>query len=234
MPTTNPDVEITGHVDPLGEVPWAMQIVIRCERDNLPTATTACEATALAVIRFLTDSRSDPDAPWYPAIERWLQGRIRKIVRRARGAAWERILPLPGVSYTHDNCEVRVFVPGPTDAVPEELSRLQVQGLQLEPSPTSAPEPDFPGAVLAVNPAAALADHTGKAAAQCAHAAQIMLMNAPPARRQSWAAAGYPVHVEWPDPLRYAALRQDAPVVVVDAGFTVVPEGTETVIAYWP
>ena len=72
-----------------------------------------------------------------------------------------------------------------------------------------------------------------KTAAQCAHAAQYALRTAPPDRRAGWAAAAYRCVVVRASAGLWAAVADDAPVQVHDAGFTEVAPGTRTAVALW-
>ena len=59
-----------------------LAFVVRIERSTPPTRTDALEAAARAVLLVL----SDPRPEWHEAIAAWDAQRIRKVVRRARGA----------------------------------------------------------------------------------------------------------------------------------------------------
>jgi hypothetical protein len=222
------------HTDPEGEAPWAMQLVARVERVGPPTHTAVCEAAAMAVVRLLADERSAPGGEWHERVDRWTAGRIRKLVRRARGAPWARAAALGGVIVDHAGAEVLALPPGPTDQLQPELAKLQVRGLELDDPGRRAearPEPGWRGVVVAITPLAELG--TGKAAAAAGHAAQLAALRMDPDRYRRWAGAGFAVLVEHPGPGRWAWLAATAPIQVVDAGFTVVEPGTRTAAAWW-
>ncbi|CAM5618215.1 hypothetical protein SNARM312S_06748 [Streptomyces narbonensis] len=61
-----------------------------------PTRTDALETAARAVLEILTDDRSLGEGEWAQAMADWQDARIRKVVRRARGAEWRRAGTLPG------------------------------------------------------------------------------------------------------------------------------------------
>lgn len=230
MPTAG--VSVTGAEDPADEVPWALQLVARMERQDPPTRAAVCRAAAVATVVLLADERSTGGGPWGPAVERWEKGRIRKHVRRARGAGWERVQALPGVTVEVDGAEVRALVPVPTDRIPRDVARLQLDGSEPElgdPGPFVAPPEGT--LVVAVCPDPYLP--MGKAAAAAGHAAQLAWRRLGAAARATWAAAGFPVMVEHPDPARWADLVAVAPVVVRDGGFTVVAPGTTTAVSFW-
>ncbi|MFF5219482.1 peptidyl-tRNA hydrolase [Micromonospora sp. NPDC000442] len=225
----------SGHVDPEGEVPWCMQLVVRLDRAAPPGHTAVCEAGALAVVRLVSDERCEPGGSWSAPVARWLAGRIRKHARRAKGAAWERAQELPGVTTSHADAQVRALVPTPLDAVPREIAKLQMQGLDLADHPAARPqaidaEPNGP-VVVSITPEPVLS--TGKAAAAAGHAAQIAWMEMAGDRRAMWVASGLAVQVEHPALQRWRSLRSRAQVTVTDAGLTDVDPGTVTALARW-
>jgi peptidyl-tRNA hydrolase len=219
--------------DPPGEAPWAMPIVVRVERGHEPTAAAVAEAAATAVVQLLDDPRSI-DGEWHEQVQRWLDGRIRKVARRARGAQWDAAAQLPGRTVVHAGAEVRAFIPGPTDAVPPQIAKLQVAGLDLDPgTPSSAS-----AGVLAVAVTPLVDMSPLKAAVQVSHAAQLAattLSGTPSGAGQfeRWRATGFGVRLVRPDADEWARLAASAKVVVRDAGFTEIPPNTQTAIALW-
>ncbi|MEQ3554239.1 peptidyl-tRNA hydrolase [Pseudonocardia nematodicida] len=209
----------------------AMPVVLRIERDPLPARTPLLEAAATAAVAVCLDPRALPGGEWHDAVETWIDGRIRKIARRARGAHWRAVQELPGVTVGIGGAEVRALLPGPVDDVPRTVSRLQIGGTELEP--------DEPGPVPAGAPRVLLNPHVemtvGKAAAQVGHASMIL-----------GALRGWPV-VDPADVPRFAVrtpavgewdrlvadLEAGAPGIaaVRDAGFTEVDPGTVTCLA---
>jgi hypothetical protein len=111
-----------------------LPFVIRIERDDPPTRTDALEAAARGVLLMLSCDRVE----WADAIARWDGQRIRKVVRRARGAEWRRALTVDGLDVRHGTAELRVYPPVPVDGWPAELARLQVGGTHLD-DPTAPP-----------------------------------------------------------------------------------------------
>jgi len=219
---------VSEYRDPPGEAPWAMPIVVRAEKGAEPTAAAVAEAVATAVVQLLEDPRS-VDGAWHDEVQRWLDGRIRKVARRARGSKWDAALELPGVTVLHAGAQVRAFVPGPTDAVPPQIAKLQVAGLDLEPGiPSSA----APGIVaIAVTPHVTMSPL--KTAVQVAHAAQLALTELSGGEVDGWRAAGFGARLVQPDVEEWARLSASARVVVRDAGFTEIPPDTQTAIALW-
>lgn len=210
-------------------VPWALQIVVRVEKAAPPSHTAVLRATGSAVaIALAAFTAEEADPAVRERTERWRSGPIRKVVRRARGAGWERQLAVPGV-FTHrvHGVDVAVHVPGPVEEVDPEIARLQVGGLTLEDD--AAAEPVEGAARLWLNPSVTLT--TGKAAAQVGHAAQLVLESLSPQRAAVWLAAGAPVDVGVADEDEWKRLVATMPVVVTDGGFTEIPRGTVTVVA---
>jgi peptidyl-tRNA hydrolase len=212
---------------------YVLPLVVRLERADPPGRADALEAAARAVLALLADPRTtSPDGPWYDAVEAWTDGRIRKVVRRARGAEWRRAAELDGLTVTHRTATVRVYPPVPLDGWPRELSKLQVSGTELDdPGPLPAPAAALP--VLWFNPALAMT--AGKAMAQAGHAAQLTWWALSDRARTTWANAGFPLAVRTATRERWEALSRDGNLPVVhDAGFTEVPAGSATVIATHP
>ena len=211
-----PRVEIPPEAD---GVVRAMPVVLRLERQP-PARTSVLEAAARAALAVCLDDRAAPDGDWHDAVTTWVDARIRKIARRARGAHWEAVQELPGVTWTAGDAQVRALLPGPVDDVPRVLARLQIGGTDLEPD-EPGPPPDGP--VIWLN--AALEMTVGKAAAQVGHASMLYA-----------AAHGLTVvpafAVREAGPGEWARLCADpAGVPVRDAGFTEVAPGTITCIA---
>src|SRR6202042_1636920 len=108
---------------------YALPLVVRVERANPPARTDALEGAARAVLEFLSDTGvTEPDGEWAAAARAWEDARIRKVVRRAKGAGWERARALAGITVGRGTAEVRLSPPVPVDDWPAELARLQVSG----------------------------------------------------------------------------------------------------------
>jgi peptidyl-tRNA hydrolase len=230
---TSHDAIVSGHADPEGEAPWAMQLVIRIDKADPPTRTAICEAAATAVVRLLTAPEAAGE--WEPAIARWTDGSIRKHARRAsRPAAWAKVADLPGVTVEHGGARVRAFVPTATDAIPKDVATLQLSGTEAEdPDRRTRRVEPVPVGVLVVTLSPDAEMPLGKAAAAAGHAAQIAFSAMLADSRDLWAGNGFPVVIEQPDSEDWPAFVDDAQVRVVDAGLTVVAPGTITAVARW-
>ncbi|MBQ0998485.1 peptidyl-tRNA hydrolase [Streptomyces sp. RK62] len=210
---------------------FVLPLVVRIERSAPPARTDALETSARAVLVILSDERSVGEGEWAQAVRDWQDARIRKVVRRARGAEWRRAQELPGITVTGKSAEVRVFPPVPLDGWPKELAKLQVSGTDLDdPEPPVAPGPGEP--VLWLNPDLDMS--AGKAMAQTGHAAQLAWWELPDAERDAWRAAGFPLAVRTADPARWRALTESGLPLVRDAGFTEIAPGSCTVVADHP
>ncbi len=161
----------------------------------------------------------------------WTDGRIRKVVRRARGAGWERAQALPGITITQGSAEIRVYPPVPVDEWPPDLARLQVAGTELEdPEPPPAVPVDTP--VLWINPGLPMT--AGKAMAQVGHAAQLAWMRLGANDRSDWRDRDFDLAVRPAPPERWPDLVSSGLPVVQDGGFTEVAPGSCTVVADLP
>ncbi|GAA2993915.1 peptidyl-tRNA hydrolase [Actinokineospora diospyrosa] len=233
----------TGDEDPA--LVRAMPVVLRVERDPQPARTPLLEAAAAAAIAVCLDDRAaTPDGPWHEDVDTWVRGRIRKVARRARGAHWEAVQDLPGITVSVDGAEARALVPGLVVESPKVLSRLQISGSEL-PEDTPGPVPAATP-VLWLNPDVAMT--VGKAAAQVGHATMLLAALLHASDRsddlKSWSTNDFRCAVRTPTTARWRELhpgsdpdtawREHGTTAVRDAGFTEVAPGTVTVIAQWP
>ncbi len=179
----------------------------------------------MAVLSMLADP-----GEWAGEIDAWeASGRIRKVVRRARGAEWRRAVALPGRTIEHRTAEVRVHPPVPLDDWPRDLARLQVSGTELTDTQAYG-EPRPP--VLWENPALGMS--AGKAMAQAGHAAQLAWWSASAEDREAWRAKGLEVAVRTAAQERFDRLAASGRPVVRDAGFTEIAPGSCTFVADVP
>lgn len=211
--------------------PLALQLAARVEKLTPPTVPGICAAAALATIELLDDERSRPDGQWHGAVAAWNGARIRKIVRRARASAWQRVQEVDGVTVVRDGAEVRAFVPGPIDQTPPAVAKLQIQSSDLEQVNVISEIPDDPGLTIAITPLVEMS--WGKQAAQCAHAAQRAWMKADDTITAAWDQAGRPMVIIHPDEDLWNRLQDLAFVKIRDGGFTEIPAGTNTTVALW-
>jgi peptidyl-tRNA hydrolase len=229
----------TNRVETDPELVRAMAVILRIERDPVPSRTAVLEAAAAAALAVCLDPRSRPEGEWHEPVTAWLDGHIRKVSRRARGAHWQAVQAFPGVTVEVDGAEVRALVPGLVVETPKEISRLQISGSEL-PEDEPGPVPDGVP-VLWLNPAVPLT--AGKAAAQVGHASMLLAALLDDSDLKAWAEIGYRCAVRMPAKALWAELHpgtdpagawRDRRVIAVrDAGFTEVDPGTVTVLAQW-
>ncbi|WP_411081170.1 peptidyl-tRNA hydrolase [Streptomyces sp. cmx-18-6] len=210
---------------------YVLPLVVHLEKTDPPARTDALRTAARAVLTILADERSTGEGEWAGVMRDWQDARIRKVVRRARGAEWRKAAALPGITVTGERAEVRVFPPVPLDGWPKELAKLQVSGTELEdPEPPAAP--DAAGPVLWLNPEVEMS--AGKTMAQAGHGAQLAWWELSDTERKAWREAGFPLSVATPGPGRWRELTASGLPVVRDAGFTEIAPGSCTVVADHP
>ncbi|MET0233587.1 MAG: peptidyl-tRNA hydrolase [Kibdelosporangium sp.] len=229
----------TNRVETDPELVRAMAVILRIERDPVPSRTSLLEAAAAAAIAVCLDPRAEPEGEWHELVSAWVAGHIRKVSRRARGAHWQAAQEFPGRTVEVDGAEVRALVPGLVVETPKEISRLQISGSDL---PADEPGP-VPGGVpvLWLNPAVPLT--AGKAAAQVGHGSMLLAALLDADDLKAWAETGYRTAVRMPGKAQWAELHPGSDpgdawlnrrvIAVRDAGFTEVEPGTVTVIAQW-
>ncbi|MYW48082.1 peptidyl-tRNA hydrolase [Streptomyces sp. SID161] len=232
VPAPSGDSPFQSEHDRRDEAPqFVLPLVVRIERGEPPARTDALETAARAVLVLLGDERAHGDGEWADAVRNWQDARIRKVVRRARGAEWRRAGTLPGITVTGKSAEVRVFPPIPLDGWPKDLAKLQVSGTELDdPEPPVAADPAQP--VLWLNPGLEMS--AGKAMAQAGHGAQLAWWALSGAERTGWREAGYALSVRTADPADWARLTSGGLPLVRDAGFTEIAPGSCTVVADHP
>lgn len=124
-----------------------------------------------------------------------------------------------------------MFPPTPVDVVPAEIANLQVSGTDFvdarELPPVEAGVP-----VLWVNPELEMS--SGKAMAQCGHAAQLAWWALSDEARKEWEAADFALAVRTATSAQWTQLLRSGLPVVQDAGFTEIEPGSRTVIADHP
>ncbi|WP_410785634.1 aminoacyl-tRNA hydrolase [Kribbella sp. C-35] len=216
-----------------------LTLVVRVEKNARPSQTDALETAARAVLAILADERSYGEGEWAPAMAAWQDHRIRKITKRARGIEWRRAEALPGITVRGTGAgssdaapaEVRVFPPTGVDDVPAELFKLQVTGTDFEDTADLPPlKPGVP--VLWLNPDLEMS--SGKAMAQCGHAAQLAWWALSAQARKEWEATDFELAVRTATPSQWTHLLTTNLPVVQDAGFTEIAPGSRTVIADHP
>src|SRR5699024_2604344 len=181
------------------EIPWSLPIVVRRSKTNMARHIDVLEASARAVVTFLDDPRTQPGGDWHEAVAYRRDSDIRKGVRRGDGKKLEdaRGPACVSVSFGGDAdfapAEAFVFPPGPVEPLPKELKKLQMGGTEFPDEGESlVPVAE---AVVSIELSPELTLTTGKAAAQCGHAAQLAFEQMPTAMRDRWRDSGFSLRV---------------------------------------
>lgn len=208
----------------------AMPMVLHIPKADPPARSALLRAAATATALVCLDPRVGPDGPWHDEYTAWLDARIRKVSRRARGAQWTAAQEVDGITATVDGASARVHVPCRLRDLDPRLRKLQVEGTDLPPDDrTDAPDPD----ALELWVDDALDMTVGKTAAQVGHAVMLAAGRLPFETVERWFDRGCPTDVRIADAGRWSALmaRGDGVVGVRDAGYTEVAPGSTTVLA---
>lgn len=175
-------------------------------------------------------------------LNQWCSFRIRKVVKRAHGAKWRRIVSdavsidegtgIPGSvlvrGFGPTQAEVLVMAPMRVSWQPASLRRLQVSGLSLDRTVWKAPTS---GTALRVMLDDKVDMTSGKVIAQVGHAVQLAFRNLGDSQYRAWAETGFHVEIKRGN-VDGARMAMEPDVIVTDAGFTEVRSGTRTCAAW--
>lgn len=217
---------ISAHTDPEGETPWAMQFVVKDTKDFTPLQLANAVATATS--RFL--DTLEEGTPRAEAVKRWMSGRIRKILRRAKNSGWNALEELSHEEYTVEGVTIRVFDPSYMDEIPRAISKCQVS--HLTTLPEQGAKKGAKDALLDIYTNRSLNMSAAKAAVAAGHVAQLMGLELSPADYEKWRQAGFTVRTSTLGALGEFEARA-ASVAVRDAGLTEVEPGSITAIGIW-
>ncbi|MEJ5998261.1 aminoacyl-tRNA hydrolase [Corynebacterium sp. H130] len=206
----------------------AMPIVLEIPKSTLPQRTELLEAAARAVAATCLDPRAGQDTAYAEALGSWYGARIRKVARRARNAAWERVQTLPGVTVEQGSARARAFVPSPVHLTDPLIGKLQIGGTDLPIDEPGEVVPEIP--LIGVDESLGMS--VGKAAAQVGHASMLLAAHMPLDWCHRWAEHGFVLQVRHlaADDFSEWSGRASA-VPVRDAGYTEVAPGSMTVFA---
>lgn len=210
------------------EDPYAVIFVVNDTRNEggfLPSEKDILQASTNALTALLLDSR--PVVA--DALAVWMEGRIRKIVKRAKNSAWVKTqeTDIPYTEASYGSATVRVFSPIPLSTQPPALKKLQVTGLQAEDIEPAVLEQESSLHIFVDD---SLHMSTGKLVAQVGHAVQLFLMYAHEAKVASWRETGQLIRVTKEQTMPN---ESEVDVFVRDAGFTEVPAGSVTAAAIY-
>lgn len=217
---------ISAHADPENETPWAMQFVVHDTKDFTPLQLANAVATATSL--FLTTIPNNYARG--EAVQRWMEGRIRKILRRAKNSTWNNLESLSHETYTVEGVTIRVFDPSSMDAIPREISKCQVSHLKTLPEQTASVGPE--DAMLRIYTNRSLNMSPAKAAVAAGHIAQLMGLELSLADYEKWQADGFRVRTSTLGSISDFEAGASS-VSVYDAGFTEVEPGSITAVGIW-
>jgi len=194
-------------------------IVLLVDRESPADDRDGIAAAANAAAAAFDASREDP--VW----QAWFDEAMAKSVRRADVKTFRKLQSqFAGTVTTSVGFgEALAFPPMPNDALPKQLSRLQVSGTTL---PRLDAVPATEGGTVEVLLNADLDMSTGKAAAQAAHAF-VLWTAAQNFERRSPHVRFVPAAT-----LASAAASRDDAVVIEDAGRTEIAPGSLTAVAF--
>lgn len=207
--------------------PMAVIFVVNDSRDeegNIASEKDILQASSDALYGLLSSEEEEV----VRKINEWTSGRIRKIVKRARGSAWNKAetLGIPHFAGTYNGADVIVFIPMRISEQPKELKKLQVTGLNSSDTSSMEYKPTEGHLLVKVNQNLEMS--TGKVIAQVGHAIQLFLMYGAKPEVEAWSESGLHLKV-----VRFEKLDEMTTngIVVHDAGFTEVPSGSLTATA---
>jgi hypothetical protein len=201
------------------EEPYSLPLILRLEKgDNAPTHEEALLAVVQGIAEMFDMDRSASDPIW-DSIELWMQGRIRKVARRARGSAWDKVKASESLYIKYGNAELCILPPHKLADTPVVIKSLQVAGLDLPREADNKAQ--APKLLISINPDIQMT--TGKSMAQVGHATQLAIFNSEADTLQAWKTDGYSAgFTTWDAYSKWTAEIQDA-------GFTEVEPGTITI-----
>ena len=198
--------------------PYSLPLVLRLEKSgDLPTHEEALLAVVQGIAELFDKDRATGDPIWNN-LELWMQGRIRKVARRARAAAWEKVKDSESIYVKVGNAELCILPPHKLAEVSPVIKSLQVSGLDL-PREAAANNTNAK-LLIAVNPDVQMT--TGKSMAQVGHAAQLAILNSSAPNLEAWKADSFSAGFTAWDSF------SDWTAEVQDAGFTEIAPGTFT------
>lgn len=217
---------ISAHEDPEGESPWALQCVVKDTKDF--THRQLAHALAVAVVSYLDTVEKDTERS--KAVERWMAGRIRKLLRRAKNAGWEAVQAEDGETYEVDGVTIRVFTPTAMDSIPKSISKCQVAHLTSLDDSSSTYGSLSPCLKIYTN--RSLNMSAAKAAVAAAHVAHIMSIRLTDEDYFLWKESGFALSVSSLGEVS-DFIDSVADVSIHDGGLTEVEPGSITAVGFW-
>ncbi|GAA1475228.1 aminoacyl-tRNA hydrolase [Corynebacterium felinum] len=206
----------------------AMQIVVHIPKTFPPRRSDVLAAVGSAVLKVCLDPSVAHAGCARSSLLQWYGHRIRKVTRRARGAAWQQVHEVPGFGATVNQASAFACFPTATSQVYPQVRKLQIRGTDL---PADSPAPPEEGVVVYVD--ASLGMSLGKAAAQVGHAVMFFAAEQSPRLCWEWSQRGFAVSVREVTGSVFSSLVDvDSGVVVRDAGLTEIAPNSVTCVAF--
>lgn len=209
--------------------PYSLPIILHVNPELELTHESVLEATVATFAHFFNDEAVAEEDEWMSPIQVWLEGRIRKVARRAKTSQWAKIrLEYLHYYHQHNGVEMLVLPPHPIDSPLPLVKKLQVSGLDCPRKELNVFEKEHvlqPILRVSTNPEVVMS--TGKSIAQVAHATQLTIFSEDKTILEDWVENNYATQfVPW------NALTESNNITEVhDAGLTEVEAGTLTVKA---
>lgn len=198
---------------------YSLPIVVHVEKDSAFENVHFYQAIAQGIAVLVTSGK------WSESVNKWMQGRFRKVIRKARGSAWSKALTLDHIEVNLSNgLSIAIFEPTQPELLAPELKKLQVQGIDFANNKTSTYNIKHTSISVSINPELRMS--SGKMGAQVAHAVQLLFLNSTNEQIKKWMFEGSHLQiVPWDEIV-------DG-VEIVDAGLTEIPPGSLTVKSQW-
>lgn len=212
----------------INESPIAMQIIVKDAKDF--TELELCHAVGHAVAFYTGAGRLSKERTEY--YEQWSLGEHRKVVRRARGALWEKLLA-ENSEYFHyalsGNVEVLIMPPMPMSEISKNIRKAQVSGLVTLPDNSSFATHAEP--LLSIYTNSEVPMSPGKRAAAVGHITQLMMEKLDEEDYVEWLESGFEIRVSSLGNMETNVSLSS--VFVQDNGHTEVAPGTLTAMGTW-
>lgn len=213
----------------INESPIAMQIIVKDTKDF--TELELCHAVGHAVASYTGAVRLSKTITGY--YTQWSLGEHRKVVRRARGALWEKLLEEDS-DYFHyaskgNKVEVLIVPPLPISEASKNIRKAQVSGLVTLPDTLSFITHEEP--LLSIYTNSEVPMSPGKRAAAVGHISQLMLEKLDEEDYHEWLDTGFQIRVSSLGNMKTNVSLSS--VFVQDNGHTEVAPGTITAMGTW-
>lgn len=210
----------------MNDVPIAMQIIVKDTKEFTPLELA--HASTHAVLSYLSKIHSKGASELFLA---WAHGEFRKVLRRARGASWNKIIA-SAEGYLYENSKISMFIIAPdyVSNIHPLVKKAQVSHLTTIPDDLSYISDSDAMFTIYLNESAGMSP--AKQAVASSHVAQMMLQF--PLTMddyETWSNKGFPIRISTLSHLEDK--EKFATVAVRDNGHTEVSPNTLTGIGIW-